>query len=123
MSRTLGEVIASLPQGARDRIEARAAELIAEETSLRDLRKAIGKTQVVVAAQMKVGQEAISKVEMRNDMRISTLREFVSALGGELDLIVRVPDRPAVRLEGLGVAEPRRKRTAPANPRASRVHA
>jgi hypothetical protein len=44
MPRTLDEVIASLPKGERDRIEARAAELIAEETSLRALRRAIGKT-------------------------------------------------------------------------------
>lgn len=56
MPRTLDEVIAFLPKGERDRIEARAAELIAEEISLRDLRKAIGKTQVAVAAQMKIGQ-------------------------------------------------------------------
>jgi transcriptional regulator with XRE-family HTH domain len=123
MSRTLDEVIASLPSDERAKIEARATELIADETSLRDLRKAIGKTQVAVAKSMNVGQEAVSKVEMRKDMRISTLRELVGALGGELDLIVRVPDRPAVRLAGIGIVEPRRRRGRTAYAGARATHA
>jgi len=49
MPRTLNEVIASLPGTERAKIEARARELIAEEMSLRDLRKAIGKTQAAIA--------------------------------------------------------------------------
>jgi hypothetical protein len=46
MARTLNEVVASLPRRERTKIEARAHTLIAEEMSLRDLRKAIGKTPV-----------------------------------------------------------------------------
>lgn len=110
MARTLNEVIAALPASDRAKIEARAAVLIAEEMSLRQLRKAIGETQSNVARRLKVGQEAVSKVEMREDMLISTLRSVLQAMGAELDLIVRVPDRPAIRLEGLGMATPRRKR-------------
>jgi hypothetical protein len=45
MPRPLNKFIASLPEAKRAKIEARARELIAEEMSLRDLRKAIGKTQ------------------------------------------------------------------------------
>jgi transcriptional regulator with XRE-family HTH domain len=121
MPRTLDEVIASLPGDERAKIEARAKELIAEETSLRGLRKAIGKTQSTVAEDLNIGQEAVSKVEMRKDMLISTLRGFVGAMNGELDLIVRFPDRPAVRLEGLGVTAPRRKRDRRAAATASRA--
>lgn len=110
MPRTLDAVIASLPDDERATIEARAAELIAEEMSLRSLRRAIGKTQSAVAEKLKVGQEAVSRIEMRQDMLISTLRGFVGAMNGELDLVVRFPNRPAVRLEGLGATEPRRRR-------------
>lgn len=49
MARTLNEVIASLPRPERARIEARARELIAEEMSLQELRKAVGKTRTVIA--------------------------------------------------------------------------
>ncbi len=109
MARTLKEVIADLPANERRRVEARAKELIAEEMSLQDLRKAVGKTQTAVAKRLKVGQDAVSKLEMRSDMYISTLRGFVKAMGGELELVAQFPDRPPVRLEELGTLAARRK--------------
>ncbi|MEK7244492.1 MAG: transcriptional regulator [Pseudomonadota bacterium] len=110
MPRTLKEIIAALPENERRRVEARAEQLIAEEISLRDLRRAIGKTQVIVAKRLKVGQDAVSKLETRGDMYISTLRGFLKAMGGELELVARFPNRPPVRLEELGTAPPRRQR-------------
>ena len=70
----------------------------------------IGKTQTAIAKRLRVGQEAVSKLESRSDMYISTLRGFVKAMGGELELVARFPNRPAVRLDELGLAAPRRKR-------------
>jgi|SRR5947209_243817 transcriptional regulator with XRE-family HTH domain len=110
MPRTLDDVIAALPKGERAKIEARARELVAEEMSLQDLRKAIGKTQTAIAKRLRVGQDAVSKLEARSDMYISTLRGFVRAMGGELELVARFPKRPPVRLEELGRGSPRRKR-------------
>jgi transcriptional regulator with XRE-family HTH domain len=78
--------------------------------SLRKLRKAIGKTQTAVAKRLKVGQDAVSKIETRSDMYVSTLRDFIKAMGGELELVAQFPDRPPVRLEALGTAPARRKR-------------
>jgi hypothetical protein len=112
MTRTLSEVIAALPKEEQDRILARSQELIAEEMSLQDLRKAIGKTQTAIAKRLKVGQDAVSKLETRSDMYISTLRGFLEAMGGELEIIARFQDRPAVRIEELGGTAPRRKRHA-----------
>jgi transcriptional regulator with XRE-family HTH domain len=100
MPRTLDEIIASLPEGERAKIEARATELIAEEMSLRELREAIGKTQTAVAKKLHVGQHAVSKIERRSDVFISTLRHYLRAIGGDLVLIARFPDRPPVCLEG-----------------------
>jgi DNA-directed RNA polymerase specialized sigma subunit len=68
MTRTLNEVISALSAHERDKIKARAQQLIAEEMSLQDLRKAIGKTQTAIAKRLKVGQDAVSKLETRSDM-------------------------------------------------------
>lgn len=110
MPRTLNQVIADLPEGERARIETRARELIAEEMSLRQLRKAIGKTQTVVAKRLKIGQDAVSKIETRGDMYVSTLRDFIEAMGGELQLVAQFPNRPPVHLEQLGTMRLRRTR-------------
>lgn len=110
MPRTLDQVIAALPEGERAKIETRAGELVAEEMSLRELRKAIGKTQTAVAKRLKIGQDAVSKIETRGDMYVSTLRDFIKAMGGELELVAQFPDRPPVRLEEVGTIRLRRQR-------------
>jgi DNA-binding XRE family transcriptional regulator len=109
MARTLDEIIAALPENRREKIAARTRELIAEELSLRELRKAMHKTQVAVARRLKVGQDTISKIEARSDMFISTLRGYVKAMGGELTLVATFPDRPPVRLDVLGSVSRRKK--------------
>src|SRR5487761_1125323 len=113
MAKSLNNIIAGLPAQERRQIEARARQLITEEMSLQDLRKAVGKTQTAVAKRLKVGQDAVSKLETRSDMYISTLRGFVEAMGGELELVAQFPDRPPVRLEELGALTLRRTRRRP----------
>ena len=61
MSRTLDEWVASLPAAERRRVEVRAAELIAEEMSLRDLHQSMKKTQRALARRLKVRQHGASK--------------------------------------------------------------
>lgn len=99
--KTLDEVIASLPPRERKAIEKRAAELIAEEMTMRELRKANKKTQAQMAKALGVKQEQISRIEKRTDMYISTLRRSVEALGGELALVARFPDAAPVEITGL----------------------
>lgn len=103
MATTLDEKIRSLSPARRRKVEARAQELIAEELSLRDLRKARARTQAAVAKKLGVGQEGVSRLEQRSDLMLSTLRNYVEAMGGELNLIAQFPDRPPVRLQGLAV--------------------
>lgn len=116
--KNLKDVMNALPAERRAKIEARADELIAEELTLRDLRKAQDLTQERMAELLGVGQDNISRLEGRADMLLSTLRSYVAAMGGSLDLIVRFPDRPAVSLSALfgkeekSKGKPRRGRTA-----------
>jgi transcriptional regulator with XRE-family HTH domain len=96
MGRNIDEVIKALPKERRARIAKKsrkmAKEMIAFADSLTDVRKAFGKTQVDVGKGMSLAQNAISQLEARKDMRISTLVKYVGALGGELDLVIRLKD-------------------------------
>ena len=73
------------------------------ETALRlgRLREDCGTTQAEVAQAMNVSQPNISRIEHEDDIYLSTLREYVEALGGELEINVVFPDRK-VRLEPAG---------------------
>ena len=105
MGRTLEERLAGLPKARRAKIDERASELIDEELSLRDLRKALERTQVDVAEKMGVGQDAVSRYEQRTDLMLSTLERYVSAMGGTLSIIAEFPDRNPVRVRTLGEVE------------------
>jgi transcriptional regulator with XRE-family HTH domain len=102
MARTLTEKLQTLTGERRNRIEKRAAELIDEELSLRDLRKALDRTQVEVAKKMGVGQDTISRYEQRADMMLSTLERYVNAMGGRLRLVAEFPDRKPFRVRAFG---------------------
>lgn len=82
--------IAQLPKERRARIDARAEDLIAEELSLRDLRKAMNRTQFQMAKTLNVGQDTVSRYERRTDMLLSTLQEYVACNGRRTG-----PGRPA----------------------------
>jgi len=101
-NRTLKQRIAKLPARRRGAIHDRASSLIAEELSLRDLRKALALTQADVAAVLNVRQDTVSRYEQRADMLLSTLKDYVRAMGGELELVARFPDRSPVSIKALG---------------------
>jgi len=101
MATKLKHKMASLDAARRERVEARAAELIAEEMSLRDLRRAHALTQESMAKSLGIGQEGVSRLERRSDLLISTLRGYVEAMGGKLRLVAEFPNRPPVCLSGL----------------------
>jgi transcriptional regulator with XRE-family HTH domain len=96
------EVLARESQEMQTWVEQRAAELIAEEMSLRELRRLRKLTQARLAKKLKIGQEGVSRIEKRTDLYLSTLRGYVEAMGGKLTLMVEFPDRQPVILVGLG---------------------
>lgn len=104
MGRTLDQVIAGLPPERRERIEARYRELKQEVEGLRELREIAGKAQLDVAAALHIKQPSVSKIEKQTDMYLSTLRNYIEAIGGKLELVVKLPNRPVIRLRHLGDA-------------------
>lgn len=101
MTVRLDEMLAELPADERASIEERAKQLIAEEMTLQDLRKARTLTQERMAELLGIGQDSVSRLEKRSDLLLSTLRGYVAAMGGDLRLIVRFPDRPSVDLSSI----------------------
>jgi transcriptional regulator with XRE-family HTH domain len=95
------DLFARLPEARRKKIVARAEELIAEEMNLAELRESLRRSQAELAEKCGVQQAAISKLERRSDMRISTLRALVDAMGGTLSITVRFPNRSPVRISQL----------------------
>jgi len=76
---------------AQQRSRALAAKYRAE-MALDELREAREMTQVHLAKVLGVNQAAVSKLERRADMYVSTLQDFVKAMGGELKITARFPE-------------------------------
>ncbi|WP_375514177.1 XRE family transcriptional regulator [uncultured Nostoc sp.] len=102
MATKLSDVMEKLPPSRRAKIEARAQELIAENMTLQDIRKARKLTQESMAELLGIRQDSVSRMEKRADLLISTLRSYVKAMGGELKLVAEFPDRPPVIISALG---------------------
>ncbi|MCY3823146.1 MAG: helix-turn-helix transcriptional regulator [Nitrospinae bacterium] len=101
------EKIKKLSAAQRKKVEARAAELLAEEMTLRDLRRARALTQARMAEELGITQDGVSRIEKRSDLLLSTLRKTVEAMGGSLSLVAEFPDRAPVVLTGIAEDEPR----------------
>lgn len=109
------EVMAQLTPEFRARVEARAQELIEEEMTLRDLRAVHNLTQTKIGELMGVEQDSVSRMERRADMLISTMNDYVEAMGGKPRLIAEFPNRRpySVKLGDLSEEgpEPRRRQS------------
>jgi predicted transcriptional regulator len=104
----LDDFVAKLPKKEQKAIRKRTAELIAEEATLRQLREARERSQTEVAKQLHIKQAAVSKLERRTDMYLSTLRGFIEAMGGKLEIVAHFPDQ-SVRITQFEMLDPERR--------------
>jgi len=95
----------SLSDADRSHISQRSAELINEYETLQSLRQALELTQSDVANTLNVHQVSVSKIEKRNDLKLSTLRDYLSSLGGNLRIMVDFPGKQSITLKGFGEGE------------------
>ena len=98
MSIRLEDFLAELPIEEQEAIKKGSEELLAEYATLRQVREARDRTQEAIAKKLKINQAAVSKLERRTDMYVSTLRKLIRAMGGELDIVARFPDRPPIHI-------------------------
>ena len=108
--KTLDTIMKELPPARRRKIQTRANELLAEEMTRQELRRARKLTQVRIAKNLGMTQDGVSRLEKRTDILLSTLRGYVEALGGSLSLIAEFPDRSPVVLSGIAEMTPAPKR-------------
>ena len=109
MPTNVTDIIKKLSPAQRKKVEARPAQLIAEEMTLRELRHARKLTQVRMAKVLGITQDSVSRLEKRSDLLLSTLRKTVKAMGGDVRIIAEFPDREPVVLSELSEDEPSRK--------------
>lgn len=103
--KTLDQKMKEVRAARRRKIEGRTAQLLAEEMSLRELRRAHKLTQERIAETLGIGQDQVSRLEQRSDLLISTLRSYVEAMGGRLTLVAEFPDRKPVVVSGIAALD------------------
>jgi hypothetical protein len=86
---------------ANQALAARKARAMMRELPLHELRAARRLSQEALAGMLKTGQSSVSRLESRTDMYVSTLRGYIEALGGKLEITARFPDG-AVRITQFG---------------------
>lgn len=91
MAKKFAELRTKMTPEAQARSAAMAEGMLVE-MQLQELRKSRHFTQVELAQVLSVEQAAVSKLERREDMFVSTLRDYIKALGGELHMVASFPD-------------------------------
>ncbi|MBY0292859.1 MAG: helix-turn-helix domain-containing protein [Alphaproteobacteria bacterium] len=76
---------------SQERIKRKLKQL-RHEMALSEVRKAMSLTQTDLAEVLHIKQAALARLENRTDMYISSLRKYITALGGELDIVARFPE-------------------------------
>lgn len=90
--RGFSDLVAKMPRKRQERI-GRIAKKLREDMNLAQLREARSLSQAALGEILHVEQPAVAKLEKRADMYVSTLRRFIEAMGGELEIVAKFPDR------------------------------
>ena len=98
----LDEILASMPEKRRKKIYARVKEMEREVEGLKALRELQERSQQQIAQSLGIKQPAVHKMEKQADLYLSTLRRFVEAAGGTLELVIDLPGKGSMRLTGIG---------------------
>ncbi|TDR94429.1 XRE family transcriptional regulator [Enterovirga rhinocerotis] len=90
--RSFAELRARMSPEAQAEAEVEARRL-GEEMDLAEVRRALKLSQEELGQTLQINQGSVAKIEKRTDMYVSTLRRFIEAMGGELEIVARFPDR------------------------------
>lgn len=103
MPKKFRELIAEMSPARRARYDAGVAryrvEMEGDLIRLHELRRALRLSQQTLARKLKTDQAQISRLEQRADLLVSTLRRYVEALGGQLEIVATFPDGGRAAIE------------------------
>jgi predicted transcriptional regulator len=91
----LDDYTADLPADRQQLINNKS-KILSQSIELAKLRKTKQLKQIELAAMMGVSQASISKVESGKDIQLSTLQNYVRALGGEVSIIAKMPNSDVI---------------------------
>ncbi len=106
MGRTLDEIMERLPAERRAAIDIRTEELLQEVEGLKALRVLADRSQEQIAEALGIKQPSVHKIERQTDLYLSTLRRFIEAAGGTLELRISLPGKGTLHLTGIGDLQP-----------------
>ena len=125
MARNAKELFAELSELDRKEVLDRAGKSLEEEMTLRQLRRLFLGTQTALGNKIGIKQAAVSRLENRSDMHLSTLKQMIDTMGGKVKIIAQFADRPGVSVnlfDALDTPDPqpkvkkRRRRATPKTP-------
>lgn len=90
MAKKSSELTVNWSRERKERVAARTKKII-EEMPLHELRRAMEMSQETLAELLDLDQPSVSKIEHQADMLVSTLRKYLEALGGELEIVAKLP--------------------------------
>lgn len=108
MAKKFRELRARMAPQNRQRAHRRAEALLAE-LPLQELREARHLTQVALAQRLGSTQAQVSKLEHRADMYVSSLRSYIEAMGGDLEIVARFPEGTVRITQFAGIGEGARR--------------
>jgi transcriptional regulator with XRE-family HTH domain len=95
MAKSFNELKEKMSPERREKVEERAQAILLG-MALQELRQARQLTQQELAEILDINQAALSKMENQSDIRVSTLRKLLGAMGGRLKLVAEFPDGEVV---------------------------
>ena len=101
MAKSFDDLVARTTSKKVQTAATKRAEQLLGEMLLSELRQLTGRKQVEVAESLGIKQPSFAKMERQEDIQVMTLRKVIQALGGELELLVRLPTG-VVRLTQFG---------------------
>ncbi len=90
-------------------MERGAQQLIQQAEDRRTIRAIIAMSPPEFARMMPTDPEKLARIERRADNAIQARRRVIARVGGELDIIIRLPDQPPIRLEKVLDDAPQRR--------------
>jgi len=97
MAKSMNELRKKIKPEVQAAARAKAVGIVAE-MSLAEVRKARGKNQSAIAKDMNIAQPNVSQIENRPDALVSTLAQYIDALGGKLEIHAKFPDGQDVEI-------------------------